>query len=109
MAIKELWIYFLAYNLIRSIMLTSALFMQLLPRVLSFKHTLQLFLAFESSFASWEVLLALIGKKIVGNRSGRIEPRVIKRRHRNDYRLMMEPRHILREQVRLNGHPRKVK
>jgi hypothetical protein len=108
MAIKELWVYFLAYNMIRSIMLASAVYACVLPRMLSFKHALQLTLAFHGSGTSPERLLSLIARKRVGNRPGRIEPRVIKRRH-NDYRLMMKPRDILREEVRKNGHPKKVK
>lgn len=109
MAIKELWVYFLAYNMIRAIMLASALYTCVLPRMLSFKHTLQLTLALNRFDGNAERFLWLIAQKEVGNRSGRIEPRVIKRRHRNDYRLMMKPRDILREEVRKNGHPKKLK
>ncbi len=39
---KEMWVYLLAYNLIRLIMLQSALLADVVPRLLSFKHTLQL-------------------------------------------------------------------
>jgi len=42
MAIKEMWVYFLAYNFIRFIMLESAIYNRLLPRQLSFKHTVQI-------------------------------------------------------------------
>jgi IS4 transposase len=42
MAIKEIWIYCLAYNLIRWLMLQSALLTNILPRQISFKHSLQL-------------------------------------------------------------------
>lgn len=108
MVIKELWIYFLAYNLIRSLMLLSALYACVLPRMLSFKHTLQLMLAYQNDQITREMLCMLIAKKRVGNRLGRIEPRVIKRRN-NDYRLMMKPRVQLREEIRKNGHPKKVK
>ncbi len=41
----EIWIYFLAYNLIRLLMAQAALLADILPRQLSFKHTLQLWLA----------------------------------------------------------------
>jgi len=109
MAIKELWVYFLAYNLIRSLMISSALYARVLPRMLSFKHTLQLLLSYYFPVLYEEEFLMLIAKKQIGNRKGRIEPRVIKRRHRNDYRLMMKPRHVLREEVKRNGHPKKVK
>lgn len=109
MALKELWVYFLAYNLIRSLMLASALYTHVLPRLLSFKHTLQLVLAYRSDLLSLEELLMLVAKKHIGDRNGRIEPRVIKKRHRNDYRLMMRPRQVLRDEIKKNGHPKRVK
>jgi hypothetical protein len=42
---KELWTYLLAYNLIRLLMTDSARQADVLPRLLSFKHSLQLWLA----------------------------------------------------------------
>ena len=39
---KEMWVYFLAYNLIRLVMAEAALQADLLPRQLSFKHSLQI-------------------------------------------------------------------
>jgi hypothetical protein len=42
MAIKEIWVYLLAYNLIRRMMLQAAYAENVLPRQLSFKHALQL-------------------------------------------------------------------
>jgi len=41
---KEMWVYFLAYNLIRLLMAQSALLADVLPRQLSFKHTVQLWI-----------------------------------------------------------------
>ena len=46
MAEKEIWVYLLAYNLIRLIMIESALLCDIIPRQLSFKHTSQLWLAY---------------------------------------------------------------
>lgn len=43
---KEIWVYLLAYNLIRLIMMESALLCDIIPRQLSFKHTLQLWLTY---------------------------------------------------------------
>ncbi len=40
MAEKEIWVYLLAYNLIRMIMVQAAVYTQQLPRELSFKHSL---------------------------------------------------------------------
>ncbi len=113
MAIKELWVYFLAYNLIRSIMLASAYQCSLLPREISFKHTLQVLLVFSgssnsSSNIAIKQLLRRIGEKRIGNRAGRIEPRVIKRR-RNEYPLLMKSRDEMREGIRENGHVGKLK
>jgi len=42
---KEIWVTFLAYNLIRLLMVQAALLSCVLPRQISFKHTLQLWLA----------------------------------------------------------------
>mgnify|MGYP001774149355 CR=1 FL=1 len=110
MIIKEMWVYFLAYNLVRHIMLESAVYNALLPRQLSFKHTIQILKNLPSNYDNqlYEKLLFFIGKKIIGNRAGRIEPRAIKRRH-NDFPLLMKPRDLKREEIRQNGHPKKLK
>ncbi|MBE0491128.1 MAG: hypothetical protein IBX44_02630 [Sulfurospirillum sp.] len=95
-------------------MLESALYNALLPRQLSFKHTLQLLNTLSNNNNDqldnqlYEKLLSLIGKKIIGNRGERVEPRAIKKRH-NDFPLLMQPRKIAREKVRANGHPKKLK
>ena len=110
MVLKEMWVYFLAYNLIRSLMLTSALYANLLPRQISFKHTLQLLKSFIKKFqgVDYETLLILIAKRRIGNREGRVEPRAIKKRH-NDYPLLMKQRSVAKEEIRKYGHPKKVK
>jgi hypothetical protein len=46
---KEMWVYLLAYNLIRWLMAQSALMADVLPRTLSFKHTLQLWLGWSGN------------------------------------------------------------
>jgi Transposase DDE domain len=110
MVIKEMWIYFLAYNFIRSIMLESALCNNIPPRQLSFKHTLQLLsnqILLLGKIA-YQNLLTLIGKKRIGNREGRIEPRAIKKRQ-NGYPLLMTQRGLAREEIGKNGHPGKLK
>ena len=81
MAVKELWIYMLAYNLIRLLMAQSALLADRLPRTLSFKHTVQIWLSYKSQCERIDadkqvaVLMRLIAQRRVGNRPGRIEPR----------------------------------
>lgn len=114
MAEKEMWVYFLAYNLIRMTMAEAASWADLLPRQLSFKHTLQLWRAWRrQSFnlkdsESLQVLLILVGENIVGNRPGRIEPRAVKRRPK-PYPLMIKPRDQARIEVQKYGHPKKQK
>ncbi|MDB9953199.1 IS4 family transposase [Porticoccaceae bacterium] len=111
MNMKELWVYLLAYNLIRLLMAQSALLADLNPRQLSFKHALQLWQSWRSLASdtlSVEILFALMSQRIVGNRPGRIEPRAIKRRPKA-MPLLMVPRAQARENIRKNGHPRKLK
>lgn len=113
MAMKELRIYLLAYNLVRGLMLRAAIHVDIAPRELSFKHTLQLWLAWPSCSAraarqSEIVLLDLVAQRRVGRRPGRIEPRAVKRRPK-PYRLLMQHRPLAREQVRAHGHPVRVK
>ncbi|PHS55613.1 MAG: hypothetical protein COB17_00280 [Sulfurimonas sp.] len=40
MLIKEMWVSFLAYNIVRSLILSSALYHKVIPRTISFKSTL---------------------------------------------------------------------
>ena len=111
---KELWVCLLAYNLIRLLMAESAKQTDALPRLLSFKHSLQLWLAWRHSGppgfdeANLRVLFDLIAQQRVGNRSGRIEPRALKRRPKA-YPLLIEPRPLAREEVRRHGHSKKLK
>jgi hypothetical protein len=114
MARKELWAYLLAYNLIRLLMAQAALLADQVPRQLSFKHTVQVWISWHArggtshDGALIHGLLLLIAEPRVGLRPGRIEPRQRKRRN-NTYPLMTKPRAEAREEVRLNGHPKKQK
>lgn len=111
---KEIWVYLLAYNLIRLLMAQSARLADILPRQLSFKHTLQLWLAWtrQGAIAHSEtgerILFALIAERQIDKRPGRIEPRAVKRRPKA-YSMLTKPRRIAREEVRKNGHPKKLK
>ncbi len=111
---KEMWVYLLAYNLIRLIMAQSALLADVLPRTLSFKHTLQLWLAWDGNprlsddLDNTHRLLALVAEQSIGNRPGRIEPRAVKRRPK-PYPLLTKTRPLARQQVRKYGHPKKLK
>ncbi len=114
MAIKEIWVHLLAYNLLRMMMAQAALLTDWLPRQLSFKHTLQLWNAWTHYGAGIQQdelphgLLVLISQQRVGNRTGRIEPRAIKRRPK-PYPLLIKPRAVAREDIRNYGHPKKLK
>ena len=112
MAIKELWVYLLAYNLIRLLMAQAARLTDQVPRQLSFKHTVQLWMAWQQrggathNAASIGALLVLIAEPRVGLRPGRTEPRAIKRRPK-PFPLLTKPRQLAREDIRLYGHPKK--
>jgi len=113
MAEKEIWVYLLAYNLIRLLMAQAALLADILPRQLSFKHTLQIWIAWRQSGNGNDDdklagLFILIAQQQVGNRPGRIEPRAVKQRPK-PFPLLTKPRYIAREEIRIYGHPKKLK
>ena len=113
MALKELWVYLLAYNLLRVLMAQSASFHDILPRQLSFKHCLQLWL-----WALVEIelmderairgLMNIMAQQTIGKRPGRIEPRAVKRRPKA-YPLLTIPREEAQQCVKKYGHPKKIK
>jgi len=113
MAEKEVWIYLLAYNLIRIMMAEAALVTEQLPRQLSFKHTVQLWVAWRRSGSGYhdghfEQLLLFIAQQKVGHRPGRIEPRAVKRRNK-PFPLLMKPRTEARDHIEKHGHPKKIR
>ena len=85
---KEIATHFLAYNLIRGVMAEAARTEKVKPRRLGFKGALHTVRAFEETHlydTAWirvdlPRLLELIGKKRVGDRPDRYEPRAVKRR-----------------------------
>lgn len=109
---KELWTYLLAYNLIRLLMAQAALLADQIPRQLSFKHAVQMWLAWQHrggnpyDGASIHALLVLIAGPRVGLRPGRVEPRAVKRRPK-PFPLLTEPRAAARTRIRAHGHPHK--
>jgi hypothetical protein len=112
MAVKELWVYLLAYNLIRLLMAQAALLADQIPRQLSFKHTVQIWMAWQQrgggthDAVSVNALLVLIAEPRVGLRPGRVEPRALKRRPK-PFPLLTKPRQVAREEIQKNGHPKK--
>ena len=100
---KEVWTHALAYNLIRTVMAQSCCRAGLFPREISFKATVQILEAFQPYIAGpncrsrvdrlmlYEQIMDAIVVHQVGNRPGRIEPRLRKRRFKK-YDYMMKPR-----------------
>lgn len=108
----ELWTTMLAYDLIRATATGVAMLHSKRPRQISFTATCQLILSAWMIAACRQIanqkLKALcrnlsdqIATCEVGNRPGRIEPRVIKRR-RGTYSLMQQPRQVLRDRLHNN-------
>ena len=110
---KEMWVYLLAYNLLRLLMAEAALQAGVLPRQLSFKHTLQIWVAWnQRQFLSnakedTASLFILIAQLRVGKRPGRMEPRAVKRRPKPFPRLD-KPRGEARENIIKYGHDKKL-
>ncbi|MBV9997953.1 MAG: IS4 family transposase [Verrucomicrobia bacterium] len=100
---KELLMHFIAYNLVRAVMLQAALQHQVALSRLSFKGTLDALQAFAAVLqggglsvrqqaALESELLRLIASDPVRARPDRVEPRAKKRRPKN-YQLLTKPRH----------------
>jgi hypothetical protein len=98
---KELWVFLLAYNVIRVLMAQAARNAGVLPRELSFKHTLQMWT--EWSCVHRAEFFRLIAQITVGHRPGRSEPRARKRRPKS-YPWLKVPRAQARRQIRTHGH-----
>ena len=111
MCLKELWVYLLAYNLIRLMMAQAAVLAACLPRTLSFKHTVQVWLAWVQRGQTLDAdvtsqLFVIIAQQHVGDRPDRIEPRAVKRRPK-PYPILTEPRTKARQRIQKCGHPAK--
>jgi hypothetical protein len=99
---KEIWVYLLAYNLLRTIMAVAANENDVEPRKISFKGAKQALTAFapkleaarpEERASLVDAMLRAVGCHRVGNRPGRWEPRARKRRPKPSKRLN-QPRHV---------------
>lgn len=107
MVVKEIWVYLLAYNLLRFLMVKASILAGTRPRQISFKHVLQIWLAslYQVDLLSEGqlcCLLHMMAQQRVGKRPGRIEPRAVKRRPKA-FPLLTQPREQARENVRKNG------
>ena len=107
MARKEIAVYLLAYNLIRSLMDQAAKIGGKDPLRISFKGTLQHLNTFlpllaiatskkRNSF--YQTLLCLVANEQLLDRPHRFEPRVVKRRPKSS-RWMQEPRAVLKQKL----------
>lgn len=108
MVVKEMWVHLLAYNLIRLLMAQAAAAAEVHPRELSFKHTVQLWTEWTSrrpcsAAAHTADLFRLIAQIKVGDRAGRIEPRMRKRRPK-PYPWLKVPRAQARSQIATQAH-----
>lgn len=104
---KEVYAHLLAYNLIRTLMWEAGMRHDTDPLRISFQATIQHLLNFIPQLVQVghpkqreliNVLLALIAREKLPDRSGRKEPRVRKRRQK-PFPLMQEPRHILQKKL----------
>jgi putative transposase len=104
---KELWAYWLGYNLVRKVAAQAALARGRHPREISFTATRQ------AVVEGWKpmtlgsprqrlnlgrALLVALGKEEVGDRPGRCEPRAVKRRPK-PYPRLMKPRQQARAEL----------
>lgn len=103
---KEIYCHMLAYNLVRRVIVESALIFDKLPRQLSFKGAVQALNSFISVVTArgpnieqhYQCLLVSASQNAIGDRPDRIEPREIKRRPKS-YKLLNEPRAIARKRA----------
>ena len=104
---KQLWVHLLAYNVIRLLMAQAACNAGIDPRELSFKHTVQLWTEWGARGISATkddgLLFTLIAQCRVGNRPGRLEPRMRKRRPK-PYPWLKVPRAHARRKIKRHGH-----
>ena len=104
---KEMWVHVLAHNIIRLFSAQSALSNKLMPREISFKHCLQVWLSYNQvGREPDDYMFDLIAQRKVGKRPGRVEPRAVKRRPK-PYDLLSIIRKEARDKIRKKGHPKK--
>lgn len=103
---KEIYAHMIAYNLIRDLIVMTAIRFDTSPKLLSHKGAVQALNAFSEKLnvgannidALEAALYESIAEHPVGDRTPRIHPREIKRRPKN-YKLMNKPRHAPRRRA----------
>jgi len=103
---KELEMFFIAYNLIRALMVQSAVINDVALERMSFKGTVDSVRQFSLALAQARSkrkqnqliaqLLEVIARDRVPDRPGRREPRAVKRRPK-PFQLLNRPRHLMKE------------
>jgi len=105
---KEIYVYLLAYNLLRSIMYDAGNTFERQPIRLSLQATRQHLNNFSSQWDNktqkqaqkiYQIMLEQVADSYNKKRVGRVEPRVRKRRPKA-YPLMQEPRSVLRAKMK---------
>ena len=113
---KEIGVHLLAYNMIRIIMAEACQKHDATPLNVSFKGTVQLLDAFMPHFLNSSVkeceklyanMLSLIINNKIGNRPGRIEPRLVKQR-KKPFKTLNKPRSVERKKL-IKKVERKIK
>jgi putative transposase len=104
---KEIWVHWLAYNLIRKTMAAAAVTQDATVRTISFAGAVQTVAGVmsQATTAEPDLLRRLaiqkhksIGSRRVGNRPNRVEPRAIKRRPKS-HKLLTKPRDQARAEL----------
>ncbi len=99
---KEIWVYLLAYNLLRMVIAVAASINDVEPREISFKGAKQVVTAFARKLEEAQpekraglvtAMLKAVAYYRVGNRPGRWQPRARKRRPKPGKRLT-QPRQV---------------
>ena len=109
---KEIYAHLLAYNLLRGTMTESAKRTGLHPRQLSVKGAMQAIESFTPAMmvvsnagdVLYDALLTTVSSHRVGNRPGRLEPRMKKRRH-GWQEMMNKPRNQYRRRLTSEANP----
>lgn len=111
---KELWIHVVAYNLVRSLIFEAVVKFKKKLRDISFKGALDFirqwtpamkahFLSGQNARELVDIFFELLAKCLVPERSGRVEPRVIKRRPKQ-YQRLTRPRKFMRPTSHRSRH-----
>jgi hypothetical protein len=104
---KEIGIHFLAYNIIRKLIVEACVLHKALPWQISFKATVQLLNQFaprgshtdkRKRKALHAQMLKIIVTNKVGNRPGRVEPRAVKHRPKT-FPVLRIPRKVEQEKI----------